>query len=68
MFVRPAAGHAAHYRQCNLFVVQGLTGHNIFYVARSVLPFFLLLCAGIVIITIYPDIVTWLPRTMLTPR
>ena len=52
----------------NLFVVQGLTGHNIFYVARSVLPFFLLLCAGIVIITIYPEIATWLPRTMLTPR
>ena len=52
----------------NLFVVQGLTGHNIFYVARSVLPFFVLLCAGIVIMTIYPDIATWLPRTMLTPR
>jgi tripartite ATP-independent transporter DctM subunit len=52
----------------NLFVVQGLTGHNIFYVARAVLPFFLLLCAGIVIMTIYPEIATWLPRTMLTPR
>ena len=52
----------------NLFVVQGLTGHNIFYVARSVLPFFLLLCLAIVIPTIYPEIVTWLPRTMFAPR
>ena len=52
----------------NLFVVQGLTGHNIFYVAKSVLPFFLLLCLAILILTIYPEIVTWLPRTMFAPR
>jgi tripartite ATP-independent transporter DctM subunit len=52
----------------NLFVVQGLTGHNILYVARSVLPFFVLLCVTIVILTIYPEIVTWLPNTMFSAR
>ncbi len=52
----------------NLFVVQGLTGHSILYVARSVLPFFLLLCASIVILTIFPEIATWLPRTMFNVR
>ena len=52
----------------NLFVVQGLTGHDILYVARSVLPFFVLLCTAIVIITIYPEIVTWLPKTMFSAR
>lgn len=52
----------------NLFVVQGLTGHDILYVARSVLPFFILLCVAIVIITIYPEIVTWLPKTMFNAR
>jgi TRAP-type C4-dicarboxylate transport system permease large subunit len=50
----------------NLFVVQGLTGHNILYVAKSVLPFFLVLCVAIVIITVFPAIATWLPRTMFS--
>ncbi len=50
----------------NLFVVQGLTGHNIVYVAKAVLPFFLVLCLGIVIITVFPGIATWLPRTMFS--
>ncbi|MEO6269986.1 MAG: TRAP transporter large permease subunit [Lautropia sp.] len=48
----------------NLFVVQGLTGHNIVYVAKAVLPFFIVLCLGIVIITVFPGIATWLPKTM----
>ncbi len=52
----------------NLFVVQGLTGHDILYVARSVLPFFLLLCATIAILTVFPEIATWLPRTMFSAR
>ncbi|MGE0522469.1 MAG: TRAP transporter large permease [Variibacter sp.] len=52
----------------NLFVVQGLTGHDILYVARSVLPFFILLCTAIVVLTIYPELVTWLPKTMFSAR
>jgi tripartite ATP-independent transporter DctM subunit len=52
----------------NLFVVQGLTGRDILYVAKSVLPFFVLLCASIVIMTIYPEIATWLPKTMFSAR
>jgi tripartite ATP-independent transporter DctM subunit len=52
----------------NLFVVQGLTGYNILRVARAVLPFFLVLCAGVLIITLFPEIVTWLPRTMFSAR
>lgn len=46
----------------NLFVLQGLTGHNIFYLARAALPFFMLLLTAIVLIVIYPEIVTWLPE------
>ena len=52
----------------NLFVVQGLTGHDILYVAKSVLPFFLVLCFAIAIITTFPEIATWLPRTMFSVR
>jgi len=52
----------------NLFVVQGLTGYNILHVARSVMPFFFVLCLGVLIITIFPGIATWLPKTMFSAR
>ena len=48
----------------NLFVIQGLTGRGIFSVARSALPFFLLLLVGVVLITVFPAIVTWFPSTL----
>lgn len=48
----------------NLFVIQGLTGRGIFSVAKSALPFFLLLLVGVILITIFPPIVTWLPSTL----
>ena len=48
----------------NLFVIQGLTEMNIFRVARATLPFFLLLLAGIVLVTLIPEIATWLPSTL----
>jgi C4-dicarboxylate transporter, DctM subunit len=51
----------------NLFVLQGLTGRDILYIARAALPFFILLLAAVVIITIFPELVTFLPR-QLTER
>ena len=48
----------------NLFVIQSLTGKNILYVAKAALPFFFLLMAAVAIITVFPQIVTWLPMTM----
>jgi tripartite ATP-independent transporter DctM subunit len=48
----------------NLFVIQGLTGQNILKVARAALPFFLLLIVGIILITAFPGIVTWLPMVL----
>ena len=48
----------------NLFILQGLTGHNILYVARAALPFFLLLCLAVAILTALPEIATWLPGQM----
>lgn len=48
----------------NLFVIQGLTGLNIGRVAVSAIPFFVLLLVGIVLITAFPELVTWLPSTM----
>ena len=44
----------------NLFVIQGLTGKNIFEISRMVFPFFILMLIATAIITIFPQIVTWL--------
>ena len=49
----------------NLFVLQGLTGHPIGRVAVAAVPFFVLMCVGIVIITIYPQTALWLPEVTL---
>jgi C4-dicarboxylate transporter, DctM subunit len=48
----------------NLFVLQGLTGHQITYLARTVLPMFLLMLGAILIIFFFPDLVLWLPKNM----
>lgn len=48
----------------NLFVIQGLTGRNILVVARAALPFFFLLVAAVVLVTVFPEIATWLPSRM----
>lgn len=48
----------------NLFVIQGLTGRDILWVARAALPFFGLLLLGLVLITLFPGIVTVLPNAM----
>lgn len=47
----------------NLFVLQNLSGENLFRIAWYALPFFLLLLLLIVIITLFPALVTWLPHT-----
>jgi tripartite ATP-independent transporter DctM subunit len=48
----------------NLFVLQGLTGKNMFYVARASLPFFVLMAAAVAIIWQFPEVVTYLPGKM----
>jgi len=48
----------------NLFVLQGMTGDDIFTVGRAALPFFLILVLAVVMITVFPQIATWLPQRM----
>ncbi len=49
----------------NLFVLQGLSGRDILYIARAALPFFLLLCVAVAIVIAFPGIATWLPQSMM---
>ncbi len=48
----------------NLFVLQGMTGKDLLYIARVTLPMFGLMVAAVLIIYFAPDLVTWLPRQM----
>jgi TRAP-type C4-dicarboxylate transport system permease large subunit len=49
----------------NLFVIQALSGKNILYIARAALPFFMLIMFAVVLITVFPSIVTALPNLMV---
>ncbi len=48
----------------NLFVLQGMTGRQLPWIARVTLPMFLLMCLAVAIVYIFPSIVTWLPQQM----
>lgn len=49
----------------NLYVLQNLSGRDIWVVTKATWPFCVLLIAGIVLITAFPQIVLGLPRLML---
>ncbi|MBN8535350.1 MAG: TRAP transporter large permease subunit [Rhizobiales bacterium] len=49
----------------NLFVIQGLTGRPLGYIALAALPFFFAMLAMVAIMVIFPDLATWLPNQML---
>jgi tripartite ATP-independent transporter DctM subunit len=48
----------------NLFVLQGMTGRDMDFIARAALPMFALMVLAVVIISIFPGIATWLPSMM----
>ncbi|MCR9257140.1 MAG: TRAP transporter large permease subunit [Alphaproteobacteria bacterium] len=48
----------------NLFVLQGMTGKDIGYIAKSSLPMFLIMCAFVVILVFFPELATWLPEVL----
>ena len=48
----------------NLFVLQGMTGKELTWIARVTMPMFLLMCLAIALIYIFPGVVTWLPQQM----
>ncbi len=53
----------------NLFVLQNMTGIDSNRIARVTLPFFVCMIAGIVLITVFPSIVTLLPDLLMgTPK
>lgn len=49
----------------NLFVLQGITGREITRVALYALPYFILMGVAVVLLAVFPQIVTWLPGHMM---
>jgi C4-dicarboxylate transporter, DctM subunit len=48
----------------NLFVLQGMTGRDMDFIAWSAFPMFLLMLVAVVIIAVFPEIATFLPSRM----
>ncbi|MBX3655855.1 MAG: TRAP transporter large permease subunit [Ramlibacter sp.] len=49
----------------NLFVLQGMTGRELTWIAKVTIPMFILMCVAIALIYAFPGIVTWLPQQMM---
>ena len=52
----------------NLYVLQGMTGRNIFTIGTYTLPLFLLMCIAVMLVVVFPQLALWLPSTMLDAR
>jgi tripartite ATP-independent transporter DctM subunit len=48
----------------NLFVLQGISKHDMNYIARAALPMFLLMVVMVALLVAFPEIATYLPRKM----
>ena len=50
----------------NLFIIQGLTGDSLGYIAKAALPFFIITVLFALLIAIFPEIVTYLPNLIFS--
>lgn len=48
----------------NLFVLQGMTNHEISYIAKTAIPMVLLMLVMVVILVAWPELATWLPNNI----
>ncbi len=48
----------------NLFVLQGMTGRQLPWIARQAFPMFVLIVVAVLLIYAFPELVSWLPRQM----
>jgi len=48
----------------NLFVLQGMTNHEISYIAKTAVPMVGLMLVMVVILVVWPELATWLPENI----
>ncbi|MCA1298983.1 TRAP transporter large permease [Stappia indica] len=50
----------------NLFVLQGMTRHEMSYISKAALPMFAIMVLMVFVLIAVPDLATWLPENMRT--
>ncbi len=48
----------------NLFVLQGMTDHEMGYITRAALPMFFIMVLMVFVLIWFPEIATWLPENL----
>ncbi|MCV2870211.1 TRAP transporter large permease subunit [Defluviimonas sp. WL0002] len=48
----------------NLFVLQGMTRHEMNFIARAAFPMFLIMVVMVFVLIAFPELATWLPENM----
>jgi C4-dicarboxylate transporter, DctM subunit len=48
----------------NLFVLQGMTQHEMGYIARAAFPMFLIMVVMVFVLILFPELATWLPENL----
>ena len=48
----------------NLFVLQGMTNHEMSFIAKAAIPMFLIMILMVFVLILFPDIATWLPNNI----
>ena len=48
----------------NLFVLQGMTDHEMSFIAKSAIPMFLIMVLMVFVLIAFPELATWLPDNM----
>ena len=51
----------------NLFVLQGMTGHEMSFIARAGLPMFFIMVLMVFVLIMFPELATWLPNNIRQP-
>jgi len=49
----------------SLFVIQSISGENIGYILKATFPFFIIMILIVMLVTFFPEIVTYLPEKMV---
>ncbi len=52
----------------NLFVMQGITHHEMGYIAKTAIPLFLIMVLMVFVMIFFPELATFLPENMRGPR
>jgi len=48
----------------NLFVLQGMTNHEMTFIARAAIPMFLIMVVMVFVLIFFPELATWLPENI----